>query len=199
MALKPIDYTFVKYEEFLEYVLPYVPGVPKVVAERCIRDAAIDFCDETKLYEQVLEGTYVPAGLTEFQLELPPSTKLAGVNMLTDSSGTQLLPLQNFIVKQDIVELTTAVTADSVFTATVALKPSRSSTSCPTFLFEDWVEVISNGAQALLFSMTSEEWASDRYANMKYALYRGGVAKAKRYARTGRIVGNTRVVDVDFS
>lgn len=199
MATKQIDYTSVPYSSFLDYVVPYVPGVPQAIAERCIRDAIIDFCDETKIYEQVLDTVFVPAGTIEFVLEVPNGTKLAAVNMLTTTDGVYLEPLSGFVVRHDIVELTASLPSDSTIYANVALKPSRGSINCPSFILEDWVDVIANGAQAMLFSMANEEWASTRDAANKYSLYRVGVAKARRYARTGKIVGNTRVIDIDLS
>ena len=194
-----ITYTMSDYSAFYEYVLPHVAGAPEALAKRCIRDAVIDFCDETKLYEAVLDGTLVKAGITEFDLELPPSTKLSGVSKLTLEGGAELTPMLDFIVRQSTVDLLHPMSMDAIVTATVAVKPTRSSTSCPSFLFEDWAEIIGFGAQAMLFNMVNEEWYNQRAAVATFSLYRNGVAKAKRYAKTGRIMGNTvsSVIDLE--
>lgn len=194
-----ITYTMSDYSVFYEYVIPHVAGAPEALAKRCIRDAVIDFCDETKVYEAVLDGTLVKAGTTEFDLELPSNTKLSGVNKLTLDGGAELKPMVDFTVKQSTVELIQPMYMDTIVTATVAVKPTRASMSCPSFIFEDWAEVIGFGAQAMLFNMVNEEWYNQRSAAAAYALYRNGVAKAKRYARTGRIMGNTvsSVIDLE--
>lgn len=193
------DYTYEPYTSFLDYVLPHVIGVPAVTAERVIRDVVIDFCDESKIYTQTLDASFVPMGGLEFELELPPNTKLAGVNKLTLEDGAVLDPLRHFVVKQNVVELMQPMTMEGRVLAFVSLKPSRHSTSCPAFLYEDWVEVISYGAQAMLFNMVNEEWYNPRAAAAQYSLYRAGLAKAKRYAKTGRILGNTNSLTVDLT
>lgn len=194
-----IFYTTYEYATFLEYIIPHVPGVPEALAKRCVRDVVIDFCDETKLYEAVLDGTLVKAGIIEVPLELPNGTKLAGVSKLTLSNGEVLEPMSQYIIKQDTIELVRPLSQDNVITATVALKPSRQSINCPSFIFEDWAEVIGYGAQAMLFNMANEEWQNPRAATAAYSLYRNGVAKAKRYAKTGRVMGNTvsSVIDLE--
>lgn len=194
-----IFYTMYEYGTFLEYIVPHVPGVPEVLAKRCVRDTVIDFCDETKLYEAVLDGTLVKAGIIEVPLELPNGTKLAGVSKLTLSNGEVLEPMSQYIIKQDTIELVQPLSQDNVITATVALKPSRQSINCPSFIFEDWAEVIGYGAQAMLFNMANEEWQNPRAAAAAYSLYRNGVAKAKRYAKTGRVMGNTNAMIIDLS
>lgn len=194
-----ITYKTTDYSVFLEYVLPHAAGVPEVVAKRCIRDAVIDFCDETKLYEQVLDGTLVTAGVNEFELELPTNTRLSGVIKLTLDDGSELTPGEHFAVKQESIELLSPLSMDVVITATVALKPTRSSTTCPLFLFEDWAEVIGHGALAMLFNMFNEEWGNQKAAASSFSLYRNGVTKAKRYAKTGRIMGNTTTSVIDLS
>jgi len=193
-----IAYTMTDYSAFLEYVVPHIPGVPEVTAKRCIRDTVIDFCDETKTYELVLDGTLLKAGIAEFDLEVPNGTKLSGVSKLTTSDGSELQPLKHYIVRQSTVEVVTPFSTDEVITATVALKPSRLSTSCPSFIYEDWAEVIGFGAQAMLLNMSNEEWGNARTAASAYSLYRNGVAKAKRYARTGRVMGNTATSVIDL-
>jgi hypothetical protein len=186
------------YSVFLDYVLPHVAGVPEALAKRCIRDAVIDFCDETKLYEAVLDGTLVKAGITEFDLELPSNTRLSGVSKLTLEDGSELQPMRHFVVRQSTIDLLQPMSSDTIITATVSAKPTRASTTCPSFIYEDWAEVIGFGAQAMLFNMVNEEWYDQRAANTTYSLYRNGVTKAKRYAKTGRIMGNTMSSVIDL-
>ncbi len=150
------------------------------------------------MYEAVLDSTLVKAGVVEFELEIPNETKLSGVIKLTLSDGAELQPMKHFIVRQGTIDLLQPMSMDAIVTASVALKPSRASTHCPSFLFEDWAEIIGFGAQAMLFNMVNEEWFNQRAATTTYSLYRNGVAKAKRYARTGRIMGNTVSTVIDL-
>ncbi len=199
MAGIQITYPTIDYSAFLEYVIPHVPGVPEVIATRCIRDMVIDFCDETKTYIQTLDPTAVRSGDLEMELDIPSGTKLAGVIMLTLLDGTQFTPLDHYLVKHGIVEFIQPFGGDDSVTATVALKPSRTSTRCPSYIFEDHAETIGFGAQAMLLAMPNEEWGNPALAPSAYSMYRVGVNKAKRSGKTGKVMGNTRSLEIDLS
>jgi hypothetical protein len=59
----------------------------------------------------------------------------------------------------------------------VALKPLRNATSVETFLYNDWLETITDGALGILLTMTSKPWRDfdagkfyrKRYENARYA------------------------------
>ena len=57
--------TAVSYEVFLPEVMPYVHDVPEIVAVQAIRNACIEFCEETQ-YLNPWDWTH---GEREFQFE----------------------------------------------------------------------------------------------------------------------------------
>jgi hypothetical protein len=199
------------YEDFLEYVAPAVPGAPEPLLIRAIRDACIDFCVETQLFQQALEPIPSIAGIADYTIETPDDTKVsmvmkawydgteitditqdeATVNTLTTQFGTtpetgtprRLVYTGSDTVLLDPVPDTSA--KDLVLVA--ALKPSRASTTVFDQLYEDYAEAIGEGALSKLMNIKSTVFYDPNESLLKAKKFREAMNKGMVRANQGNL------------
>jgi hypothetical protein len=74
----------------------------------------------------------------------------------------------------------------------VALKPTLDATTVEDFIYEDYLEVIADGARGALFGMAGQPWANGElatYYTRRYQAYRNRAANRKRLGLTGATSG----------
>lgn len=74
----------------------------------------------------------------------------------------------------------------------VAIQPTLTATTIEDFIYQDYLEVIADGARAKLFSMVNQPWANGEYANyfgQRYKAYRNKAANKKRTGLTKASTG----------
>jgi len=62
-------------QDFLQYVLPYVPGCSDPLAEQFIRDICIDFCAGSSIVQFTHDPISLVAGQTEYDIDTPQGTE----------------------------------------------------------------------------------------------------------------------------
>jgi len=207
--------TYVNYEAFYEYVLPEVHGCPKGIAKTAIRDAVIEFCDKSFIWTAPSEKTDILAGFSRYGFDARDDDAIAASLTFASISDTPIeIVAQKDLaaVAQDWRNLSstqstkcfmdTPYTVRLVGTPTediedglyveVALKPKRTSTQCPEFLLENWVEAIAHGALARLKAMVGRVWADAQLVSFHRSEFRSGVSRAKSAAQKSRqMISNT--------
>jgi hypothetical protein len=170
----------VNWEDFLREVLPEVAGCPVQIAENAIRNAAIEFCNQSRVWRERIVDVPLVADTATYTLDTTGASAAAnilGVHRvrLTDSE----IPLPT-ISKQQLDDQWLQTTTDrphyynndepkiirfyptpnASYTAEVfaTLKPTLDGVSGPNFLFDDWLEPISHGAKARLKAMSGRPW-----------------------------------------
>lgn len=205
---------------FLPYVQPYVLACPKPVMRQAIVDAAIDFCEQTHIIQQILDPLSLEAGTREYELSMPSRQELVMVKRAW-FKGTELAPAAQESVSlasawRDDIPGVTATTGDpgefyqvgqrsiglhpvpaededEVLTARVALKPTRNATSLEDVLYEDWVEAIRDGALYRLHTTPGQSYTDLPAAANRFAGFMQAVSKAKAQATRGRVQADTTV------
>lgn len=193
---------YIPYSNFLREVMPFVPGAPQTVIIDAIRNAAIDFCEQTEWLQ------YYPAaqdGIANTPLYgvLPPTdTRLAKVKsvwwdlyLLRPRSSDELsliygidweqisgLPIY-YTQPADATQIQMVPAPQSTMagavTMLVALCPTRDSTTVDSDLYERWLEVICDGAKARLMATPQVSWSSMAAAEMYARKFRSGIGTAK--------------------
>lgn len=163
-------------DDGLNQVLPYVEGCPDMLALLHLRNAAIEFCERTLVWQATLspivtvlnQRTYpfapaLPAGATvakllsvkrdtqpmELMTEATTDASTTGV----DAAGTNAL--------RSALVLGLPPTAGRQLLVRAALKPSRTATDIDDGLFEQYIEAIAHGAIGRLQSLPNKEWTAD--------------------------------------
>ncbi len=175
----------VDWEQFLKEVQPDVKGCPAQITENAIRNAAIEFCNESRVWRDqaadinILQDNAGPytidiSAINSGQALILATHKVKPVNnnlplkvypiQLQDDRYTRTgraEPQWYYFQTPDTLFVGPGVPQEDVTAEVfVTLKPTRDSTSGPDFLFDDWLEQIAHGAKARLMAMAQRPWAN---------------------------------------
>jgi hypothetical protein len=193
-------------------VLPLCPGVPEPVAFEHIRNAAIEFCEETKLwrYEDTFELTgepefvCVPAGAVIHDIErvdfngrkLTPAT----VGWLDDTrpdwrSDANLLTGEPDCFTQTQPDTIRLVPLPSTGTAKVylRLKPSEDADQLPDFIASQHRALIGWGAVAGILMLPNQTFSDPNRATYYQGRFDAGLGRSSKRQAAGQQRGRIRM------
>jgi hypothetical protein len=183
--------TAVSYEAFLPEVMPYVHDVPEIVAVQAIRNACIEFCEETHYLQENLDPITGIKDEGLYELDANDSNYKV-VEIMTAWYGEQLLipkaqeelnqiyrtsnweelsgqPYYYFRTRASEMRLVTKPTTTEANKLKVkaAIAPKRTSITVDDELFERFLEQIAFGARARLYNTPNQPYYDPRAA-MEY-------------------------------
>jgi len=201
------------YDLFLPYVLPDAPGCPEIAATQAIRSAAIDFCERSLILQRDHDPVTVVKNVIDYDFD-PPITgtlvtklmrawferdelEVVAPDMVSDptvynatfSNANPMTGKTKQIIQKD--ERTFSVfpkpdaTYANVLTMRVALKPTRTSTTCEDVLFEDYAEFIAHGAKARLCMTPGKSYTNPEVAALGNVMFMQGINRALQRAVRG--------------
>lgn len=207
-------------DDFYPYVMPDVPGCPEMTIDVALRSALIEFCEKTLLVQRDHDPITVIANTADYDLE-PPTGQLVTKIMRAWYNNVMLDPVapdnvlyaeiyntlytganpiksdpRNFIQKDErsiTVYPMPKATATNALTLRVAYKPTRNATSFEDVLFEDYAEVIANGAKYRLMGMSGKPWTNGPGAATALALFNNGLNVARQRASRGSSRADVRI------
>jgi hypothetical protein len=191
----------VSWEDFLREVLPDVAGCPVQIAENAIRNAAIEFCNETRVWRERIVDIPLVQGTVLYTLDTTGAKAAAdvlAVHKVTLNDSTRPLstiPKQH-LDQQYLVEdeqrpwyynndepskIRFYPAPDTAYTGEVhaALKPTRTATEGPDFLFTDWLECIASGAKSKLMAMAGRPWSDPKMVRYHRDIFVRGYVEAR--------------------
>lgn len=207
------------HTEFLDYVLPQVPGATPEMALLEIKNTIIDFCEKSLILQETLDPVPAIQGIMDYDLD-PPNNRLVVKIMKAWFKGVELEPVsideiqspswfnQNadyVVLKQNPRMITQkdtetfsvypipGTTEQNVMTLRVALKPTRSADSIDDFIFENYAETIGHGAIARLYLSPDKPYTNPQMAVARNALYMAGLNVARDRANKGYVRTNKHV------
>lgn len=172
----------VTYDNFLVEVMPYVRDVPEVVAIQAIRNACIEFCQETRYIQDNLDSMSGISEISKYDLVPNDGTyKIAdiieawyGDSFLVPKSIEQLTqiyrstnwntlggnPYYYFRPSSQEIQLVPypQITETSKIRIRAALTPSRASTGVREEIYERFLEDIAYGARARLYNTPNQPY-----------------------------------------
>jgi len=194
------------WEDFLDDTLPDLPGCPQPLAVNAIKQAAIEFCDNSFVFQinhpaidaVATIGEYAWAPRADLKVVRPervwydkkPLTPLARRDLdalyayWPGQEGTPTYFVQEKIEKLILVPKPSAALVGGIL-AKVSARPARSATAVDDELWEKYLEVIASGAKAKLFAMKKKPWTDSALANYHRQLFEDGIARAKIAATRG--------------
>lgn len=172
----------VSYELFLPEVMPYVRDVPEIVAVQAIRNAIIEFCEETHYLQENLDPMTGQKNVGLYEL-CANDNNYKVVEIMTAWYGEQLLipksqeelnqiyrtsnweelsgnPYYYFRTKSNEMRLVTkpTTTVQAMLKVKAAIAPKRSSTTVTDELYERFLEQIGMGARARLYNTPNQPY-----------------------------------------
>ncbi len=198
----------VTWDYFHDEVVPRAPGAPIGVVNKAIRDACIEWCERTKIYQRTL-GPLVLAALdpTVELVSLPEQTELvdvryaylyegetlepAGVDMLVSEMGIgwelkKGTPKYYHIQDESSIRLAPypEEVMDNALTLRVSLRPTPDSTGIEQFIAKRYKFALGRGALAHLMSAPeSYSYSNHGLAATHRATFESqmGTAAVRRY------------------
>ncbi|MBL4866406.1 MAG: hypothetical protein JKY67_08525 [Pseudomonadales bacterium] len=205
----------VSLNDSLEYVMADVPGCPRNLVLREIREAAIELCEFSYIWRVEMISLGILAGISAYEIEKPAGSnlvKVLGVRVedrnitpktqdwldRVDARGWRDLTgtAQYYMMDESDVILLNRKPKDSVTSAlkaSLCLKPARSATTIPEFLFEDWITVIANGAKSKLMTIQNKTWSNPELGIAMISLFKAGKVRARIEAKKGDSTADLRV------
>jgi hypothetical protein len=208
------------YEQFLDYVMPHVPGCTPEMAIQAIRNTVIEFCERTLILQRDHDPVTVTANVQDYDFE-PPSGYLVQKVMKAWYKNNELVPFtpdqisdvyayRNSVAgeaanKTDPLrifqkdERTFSLhpwpveTVTDALTMRVALKPTRASTKIEDVIFEDWLDAIAAGALVRLQMSPAKPYTLPNAAAINQQIYMQKTNEARQKAIRGHVRGNQQI------
>lgn len=158
-------------DDFLPLILPYAPNAPEPIVFRCLRDAAIRFCDRTELWRS--SDTITTDGLNPEPISMPPDAILAKI-VTCAIDGIALDPVSivdlsrdrpdwrtedvgtggaSWYVSPDFGTVQAVPRASGTITVDFIAKPTVDALTLPDFLFDHYGQVLADGAAGAVLLM----------------------------------------------
>lgn len=203
--------TFVTYETFLPEVLPYVRDVPEAAALNAIKNACIQFCQESQWLRDEPDGITIVAGQATYELDYPLGYTVAGivragigtrplkpgapelmVQLFGDDWRTREGGVSHYMQDESgyiRLVLVPNIAYTDTLNVVLAVKPSRSSTKVDRELWERWAEAIGFGARARLHDTPAQPYYDPEQAVKFRNWFETKIGEAKIEAQRGRVRG----------
>lgn len=205
----------VELEIFFPDIEPELPRCPTPVIENRIRDTIIDACERSNIWRWEMPEILLIKGVQEYDLPTPAADLLIhsilsltlgrrayddymvtdrgrirlGEEPIADSSP-QTIPITTIVggTPQTINKINPNRDAKGI-TATVSIKPSRTTLEVSEVLYRDYYDLIIKGSLAKGLMMLNRPWTNVKMGKEYEKKYEYALAKAKqgldRRLRTG--------------
>lgn len=179
-------------DRFVNSILPHVPGCPKALIKNEVLGVAIDFCQDSFIWQLDEEHT-LAASADEITLTVGTGEAVAGCQISIDGGA-----INEYSRSAATVTLDDAVTTSTTFQTTTFLKPDRAATSLPDILYNDWFSAIEAGAMASLMLMPGKDWTNPKLGLIHQRNYLIGLGQAKMKTRKRNDQTRLRVMSRGF-
>jgi hypothetical protein len=198
---------------FFSRLLPNVIGCPEPLAQQALVDSAIHFCETTLAITVDLDPQNVLVGVRDYELDLPTQQELAQVvrvwlddRLLSPVPSYEVASIESidgrprYYFSRDIDEVLTIrlfPTPDKEYLAglavRVATRPTRNAAQVHNALFNEWSEVIVDGALARLHDIPGQSFSNEAKSMMLYQKVRNRMNSARVTSLHGRTVSSMSV------
>jgi len=164
-------------QRFVNDIITQVPGCPKYAIKQAVLQTAIQFCNDSLIWQLAGEET-VSSGSATMTLDTATDSQIADCYIFFNG-----LLYTDYTRSSATVTLYDAVTADTDFDTISFLKPTEDAVDLPDILYHDWFDGIAAGAKSRLQMQPEKKWTSLKLATINYTLYSAKLSKAKVKAR----------------
>ncbi len=136
-------------------------------------------------------GGFTTNGLTSGHTVTVSGTTSNDRNFKITSATDVLLTVEGGVTDEGDADASATFTVKGL-SVWVALKPTLDATTIEDFIYEDYLEVIADGARGMLFGMAGQPWANGElatYYTKRYQAYRNRAANRKRLGLTNAASG----------
>lgn len=193
--------TKVPFESFLPNLTQYVPDVPELVALNAIRNAAIEFCERTLIWQFDMDAMLAIKGVSTYEIDVSAGVKFVDVmfgysdnRLLIPRSADELTRLYRWIDWREVrgePAFITRVSAKEVIVVPMpdkagpkisvraAFAPTRDASGVGVDVFENYVEIVCNGARARLYNTPGQPYYDKNSALEFDRRFRAGISEVR--------------------
>ena len=199
----------VAYSVFFPYLIPLVPHVADPVATQAVRDACIEFCKESLVWQEPIDPISSIQGEAAYELDVPTDANLAHVVDLyyndqrlkkksvseiaarnsrdwmlyegTPNAFTMLNPNEITLVPKPDRAIEDAITG------ILAFAPLRKSTAIVDYVYEEYAEEIARGAASKLLVIPNQQWSDQKVALLYRKQFLSDCANARAHVNQGQV------------
>lgn len=195
-------------DDFLPFIMPYVPMCPEPLARQALIQAAIEFCSRTQIVQSI-ERVRLVAGREVYGIDIPAQHEL--LNVLEVVYAGRSLDALSYPVaemspgrpqgvlkplpEQSELTVVPAPDADSASFILVhsAFRPTAKATMLAPELFNEWHDAIVQGALKRLCAMPAQPFTAASTVVLATQAFAEYVVEARLVARKKRLVHSDRV------
>lgn len=194
-----------EWSGFYDMLMPELPGCPQAAADHALRQSAVEFCEQSLVWQAFHPEVAISAGTADYAFSPPEGTRVHAISRaaldgseleaFVPGAGGSLHGQQGGLGSPRYViggtarfTLAPEPAAAGVLAMTVALKPSPDSQGIEDWLFDEYREPIVHGTLARLMLSPKKP-----YSNIELAAYHrqqftvktgaAGARAATRHAR----------------
>lgn len=205
---------------FFPWLEPWVLYCPTPAMQQALRDAAIDFCRDTRVLQVTTAPSPAVAGQATYDVDLETGTVLS--SLISARYGSRFLRIlgndsadfyefENPSITGEPAAASADVggvirlypppdaTATQQLTFRVALRPTRAASSLSDVLFEEWVEAIAAGAAMRLAALPGQPYTQASVVVRAQQAYAQAKTRARIQAVKGLNLTSERVVARAFA
>jgi hypothetical protein len=198
----------VSYDEFLPYVSQYVPDASEFITIDAIKQAAIEFCEKTFVWQYTIPAMDVVAGQNTYPMATPADTKSVGPiqvyydkNLMVPKGPDELADIYRMgdwqqvsggpqyvtrMIKPEIILVPNPSTSNASFLhIKTALAPTRDSTEIDSEMFEQYAEAIAWGARARLLAQPRQDYSDKAGAIEAMKMFRYEINRVRMQVTKG--------------
>ena len=208
--------TTVAYESFLPEVLPYVHDCAQLVAVNAIRNACIEFCEATRIWQYEVPAFDSVSITPTYTISVPTGTRIAHINLAwyqdyplnpkgqdelqeiyRTNSWVSMVGQPKYITSLDPTQIRLVPYPDTGVTGaiklTVALAPTRASTAVYDDVYNRFAEAIGHGARERLYGTMGQPYYDPAAAQAYRQRFLADIGAAKVQVNKGQTRGGVRV------
>jgi hypothetical protein len=194
--------------DFLPEVMQYVPDVPEFVAINSLRNAAIEFCEKTRVLQLSLAPITLQNDKANYTMQVPPGIKFVDLvdayiddRLIIPKSSEELSRIYratDWRLLKGSTAYVTRVTypeiqlvpyletvSGEVLRIRASVAPTRDATEVPETLYEEFVEQISYGARGRLYGTPKQSYTDKTLAREYLMMFRSAIGEAKTRVNRG--------------
>lgn len=186
------------WEEFYDYTKVFLPGIPELLMDQCLRSAAIEFFKQTETMTAV-EILPLVANQSIYITDNPPLTDTARVLELELTTGQKLHPITRVELQTKTYAWSAQVGEPTHFLQlsprqirmfpipenagqariSMVLQPTRDSVGVEDEYFDEYVEMIAHGAISRAAGVPQKPWTNLELANAMGIAFQADIRNSK--------------------
>lgn len=208
-------------DDLVHYVRLELPGVMDVIIVQAMAATAMDFCERTRVWDEIQDPVMLIDGVNQYDMEGPtgarvltianvwaadrelvPVTMADLMRVLPNWQTAQASQPQYYNAARDRTAITVYPTPMSAQKAPLTFKaqyaPKRTATTLPDFLGDDHHDALVAGAKARLMVQVNVPWSSPSAGMLHQQAYEQAVAQARIDQLHEQVPASIRVRPVRF-